>query len=711
MNNETIEIKTVPKKNLYEVIASYALTTLLVLLPLFFIPNSHVNFYFAKVGILFFFATVASISLILNIMNERRIGVPSSLFLYIIVFLPFSYFIASLFSKDAIGSLIGSGADVESFFFVALCTLLMVLVARFFRGKQKILVTSLSLMLVSLVITGYLVSRYIFGPTFLSFGIFTKIGSNTIGSFNDVGIFAGLSVIISLLSLDFLSLGKKIKIGLYITLFLSLIITCVSNFYIAINLFNLNIPITLSAVLAFFSLVIFVHKKVSSPRGSFPYVTLAVFLITLVCTVQSQNITSFLQSKIGINTIDVLDVRISPHDTTKLATKVYKEGVTSSIFGVGPNQFYKAWVLYKPTTVNETIFWNKDFNLGFGYVPTAAVTVGLIGVLAWILFLLLILYSIYKLFKSILSSTKDPLLIYSALIVSVGTLYLWFITVTYTPGIVILPLTFLFTGMLGSLLFSEGIISVKYISWEKVGYWKSFTIVFLLVISITVFIGTGYMWSNRLIASIYADKASQSLQGDTPDITKAQEFMAKGLSFNNSHYYLRLYSDISLIRPYQTITKAGGFVPQSDITKEVADDATRAFVAAKYSALGTGKSSDYQDWIQLGKTSEVGMFLGATSTVELAAQAYSQASLLNPTSPTPPYLLGRLYVYIRQKDAAIEQLKKSLKLMPAFTDASKLLDAINANSSNNFELSDPNDIENTIKATTTPKVVIPKNKK
>ena len=711
--NETIETKVEHRtRSVYEVVSSFSLTFLIILLPIFIAPNSHISFVFAKTGLILFFVIIASVSLILHIMNERKIGIPSALFLYPMLLLPFSYFLSSLFSKDVAGSLIGSGSDIETFFFISLCTLLMVLIARFFGGKQKIFIVSLGFILVSVIVTGYLLLRYIFGANFLSFGVFSKITSNTIGSFNDIGIIAGLAVILSLLSLDFLSLGKKTKIGLYISLVLSLVIACISNFYLTQNLFGINVPITLSSVLAFFALIIFVHKKVSNPKSTFPYVTLVVFLITLICTVQSQNITFLLQNKIGISQVEILDVRISPVDTLKIAGQSYKGGgVKTTLLGIGPNQFYTAWALYKPNTVNSTIFWNKDFDLGFSYVLTSAVTVGVLGSLAWFLLALLVLYSVYRLFKLILSSNKDQLVIYSSLVASVGTLYLWLMVIVYTPGVVVLPFAFIFTGMLGSILVKEQIITIKYISWEKAGYWRSFFIVFSLVIAITVLIGTGYSWSNRLVASIYADKASASLQGDTPDVAKAQEYITKSLSFNSSHIYLRAYSDIALIRPYQLISKSGGQVTQADVTKEVASDAAKSISAAEYSAFGKTRSSDYQDWIQLGRVYEMSSFLGATTTVSLAAQAYVQASTLNPKNPIPLYLLGRLLMYAQQKDAAVEQLKNSLTLKPDFADSIKLLDSINNNNSTSVDLKSSEDRVNQVKATSTQKIVIPKNKK
>src|SRR3989338_8177488 len=56
------------------------------------------------------------------------------------------------------------------------------------------------------------------------------------------------------------------------------------------------------------------------------------------------------------------------------------------IVGSGPNQFVGEWLMSKPSAVNQTIFWNTDFNYGVGLIPTFIVTTGLLGIIAWLIF-------------------------------------------------------------------------------------------------------------------------------------------------------------------------------------------------------------------------------------------------------------------------------------------------------------------------------------
>lgn len=665
------------KKSIYEHVATYSLSILVLLLPIFFIPKLHVGFLSAKFGLIFLCVGISCISLILHIIHERKITIPSPIYLYTAILLPTVYLISSLFSKDKDLSLIGLGADTDTFFFITLGSVLTVLVAVFFRSKQKISIISLGLIYVSACISFFHIIRFLFGEKFLSFGIFNIFTANTVGGFNDLGIFTGLILILLLLSLDFLSLNKTLRYSMYVATAFSLIVTCVSNFYITHNLFGLGIPVSLVSILALFALVIFVHKKVSSPKDSMPYVTFIVFIITLAFTIQGQS-TSYIQQAIGIAPETVMDVRIAPLNTAILAKQVYGEGVMSTLFGTGPNRFYTAWSLYKPQEINQTILWNTNFNTGFGYVPTSAVTVGLLGICAWFIYLLMVMYSVYALSKLLLKKTKDQLTIYTALVAMIATAYLWFMVFAHTPSVVILVLTFFFTGLLIALLVQEEIIPLRVISWETLGYWKSFGIVFTLVVIITGIVSVGYVWSNKLIASVYADKAISALQQENPDITQVQAFMDKTISFSKSRVYLRMYTDLFLVRPTQLIASSKGVVPQSDITSDIANDVYKALATAEYAALGDVKngnklSADYQDWIGLGKVYETASFLGATSTPTLAVQAYAQAGILNPKNPAPLFLIGHIFAYTKEKNTAIEYLTKALDLKPDLVEAQALL--------------------------------------
>lgn len=664
----------------YEKISSAILTILFVALPLLVIPFTNVSFFYAKFGLVTLAVLIALVLLVIQIINERRIGRPAWIYTVAAVILPAVYLVSALFSGDTVSSLIGLGVDLDTFFFILLGSLVMILTARSFRQKQSAFYLNLSFLAVSSVIGLFHLLRYAMGPDFLSFGLFTSITANTIGSFSDLGIYAGLALIISMLSLEFLPVKGFFRVGFYVSLVISALMAIVSNFFIIDNLFGLGISISLTFILALVAVVIFVHKKVTNPKSVFPYLTLAVFLVMLVCSVQARQIAQVVVTKIGIQQAEILDIRVSPSATLAVAGETLSEGVVSSALGTGPNNFYQAWARHKdtamPNSVNITNFWNTDFNLGSGFIPTAFVTTGATGILGWAFFLFAILFYIYKLFRTILQSQKDPVRIYSSLTASIATVYLWIMAIFYTPGPVILVLAFFFTGLLGSLLFKEEVVEVTEVSWDEAGYWRSFAIVFGLVVALALFISAGYVWTTKLLASIEAQRSVAIVQRDPTAITEAQASLARAVNWSASDGYLRFYSDISLIRPSQLIAESGGVVDEDDITEVVATDINRALAAANEAAIGNGASLDYRNWLQLGKVYEAATFLGATSTATLAAEAYARAELLNPTHPTPPYLLGRLFMYAQNVDVARAKLERSLTLKPNYSEALELYNSL-----------------------------------
>ncbi len=669
----------------YSAVSTWIFSILFIILPVVVLPYLNVGFMYAKIGFIAVMSLVAIALVIIQVVNERKMERPSWPLLAAFTAVPLAYLISALFSPDRTLSLMGLGIDTDTFFFIALGFTSAFLAYRSVRGKQSVFFASLGFMAVALLICLFHLVRFLFGSDFLTLGLFTSATANTVGSFGDLGIYAGLAVVISMLSLEFLPLNKRIRFGLYATLFSALAVACVANFNLVDKAFGLGFPVSLAAVLAIFSLSVFVHKKVTSPKNAFPLVALIVTLITVFFAAQSQSLAQSISAKIGITQAETLDVRVSPSGTATVLAGSYSEGIRESLVGSGPNSFFMAWGRHKPTdpqnSVNASAFWNTDFNSGFGHVPTSFVTTGILGALAWIFFLGFMLRCIYILFKRILTSETDSFSRYSILVSSVSSVYLWIAAVFYTPGPVILFLAFFFTGLLFAVFVREGIVNARVLTWDETGYWQSFITVFALVVSLAALASVGYVWSTRLSASVQAQKAVVILQNDPNAITASEEMMIGALGSYPGNGYLRFFSDLSLVRPSSLIAAKAGRVLPADITTEVAVDITRAIATAERAALAKGSSPDYRDWIQLGKTYEAAAFLGATTTAERAVQAYAQAELLNPTHPTPPYLIGRLFAYARNFPIAKQKLEQAVRLKPNYSEAVSLLNEVNAASS------------------------------
>lgn len=672
--------QSVSKKSLYEKVTLWSVTVVALLLPIFFLPVFNINFYYAKFGLVTVAVLVAAITLTLQVLNDRQVERYSILNFGLLFILPIVYTISSFFSNPRGASLMGSGADLDTAYFFFLGSVLVYLTSRAFRAKQTVFLLTLGLVFVSSLISLFHILRFVFGPKFLSFGLFTTVSSNTIGGFNELSIYAGLCVILSVLALELAAIQKNIRIALSTSLVFALILMVVTNFNLQNNVFGLGLAISTSAIVALFSLVIFIHKKVASVQSKLPVASLAVLLVSLVCTIALTPISSFVLPKIGITQNDILDVRVAPLAGVRTALETYKTGITEAIVGVGPNKFFVAWGKHKSVnpqdSVNMTPFWNVDFNAGSGAVSTSFVTVGILGVLAWIFFLSLLVYYIVRLLKKVAEPEKDPASVFVAWVVSAGTMYLWLVSILFTSGPTILFLAFIFTGLLIATLVREEIVSTKIVQWDIRTYWKGFLTTFAMVVLIALFIYVGYLWQQRVYAAIQIQKAVRTLQTDSTKVTEAEVLALKAINtyFNTSD--LRLASEIALIRPVKLISESQGIVSPDKLTQEIVNDISFSINSARRAAIDRGMSVDYRDWLQLGKAYEAATFLGATSTATLAVESYAEAERLNPTSPVPPYLIGRLYSFARGFDVAEAKLKRAIELKPDYVEAVDLLKSV-----------------------------------
>jgi hypothetical protein len=663
-------------RNWYDKISFWAVTVAILLLPVFVIPYTNIGFYYAKFGLITVAVLVATITCILQVLNERRVEGYSA-FQYAFMFgLPILYVISSLLMTHSNLGLMGNGAETDTAYFFLLGSMLMYLVSKFYRSKHSVFMIILGMVAISSLVALFHVLRFIFGKAFLSFGLFGSITSNTIGSFNELGIYSGLAILISILALELTSIRKGIRSLFYVAIILSLAVMAVSNFNFVQNIFGLQFGVALSALVVFFSLILFIHKKVASPKEKLPAVSLVVLLISLVLTIGASSISGVLLPHIGLSQNENLDVRVSPVAAYDVTAGAFAGGIKDAIIGIGPNSFYEAWGKYKPAEINGSDFWNVDFNMSSGFVPTTFVTVGILGTLMWIFFLGAILFYVIKLLKNVAKPDRDATSVFVAWVVSVSTAYLWLVSILYTSGPTIVFTAFICTGLLIATLIREDIIKTKIVLWDISTYWKGFSVTFAMVVVIALCMYLGYVWEQRVYASVQIQQAAGLIQADPAKVTEAEAIALKSINtyFNTSD--LRFASELGLIRPSDLISKSQGVVPADKIDQQTVNDITFAIGAARRAAIDRGMSEDYRDWLQLGKAYETATFLGATSTAMLAVESYAQAERLNPTSPIPPYLIGRLYAFARGFDVAESKLQRAVDLKPDYADAVSLLQSV-----------------------------------
>ncbi len=89
--------------------------------------------------------------------------------------------------------------------------------------------------------------------------------------------------------------------------------------------------------------------------------------------------------------VSSLEVRPSYASTMQIIGAARGSSFERLLVGTGPDTFGESWLLNKPAEVNQSVFWNLDFNVGFSSFITSLGTVGLLGVLAWLIPVFLVL--------------------------------------------------------------------------------------------------------------------------------------------------------------------------------------------------------------------------------------------------------------------------------------------------------------------------------
>src|SRR5262249_48905726 len=128
------------------------------------------------------------------------------------------------------------------------------------------------------------------------------------------------------------------------------------------------------------------------------------------------------------------------------------------LVGSGPNTFGEQWLLHKPSDVNQSAFWNLDFNVGFSTFITALGSVGLLGVIAWLVPLILVLLSLVRVVRLGVLDREDKV---TAAVLSLGSLFLLAAIILYVPSENIILLALVLSGATFGFLWRQGQSSVE----------------------------------------------------------------------------------------------------------------------------------------------------------------------------------------------------------------------------------------------------------
>lgn len=632
----------------------------LFLLPVAFIPSISFPFQFTKSILFDMTVLVAFILYVVARLKEGKIRIQETYFAgagFIVVLVAF---LASLFSGNVSFSFFGQGFEVGTFASILLSFILLFLTADLFRSRERIFYGFITFFLSALVVFVFQAIR-LFDPSLFAFGnLFSSPVSNLIGRWNDLGIFFGISALLSLLMTEFLTLNRLFRGVLYGILAVSMLFLVVVNFnavWIAIIIISL-------LVVSFGRMKQKPAEGMTSSeddgkpqRTKIPYVPFVLVAISAIFLIDayflSQNIGTRISTALNIGQIEA---RPSWGSTAEIFMNTAKK---DPLFGTGPNQFTEEWLLHKPSAINATAFWNTDFSFGVGLIPTLAVTTGIIGLLSWLLFLGMFLVVG---FKSLFSRTRAPLeqfLVTASFLIS---LYLWIFMVMYVPSVVNVGLTFFFTGL---FVASLGGVKEKTIVFADSPR-KGFVMATVLIIMLVGAAGTGIVLARKFVAFNYFQN-SIIAYNTTGSIAVTDALLQKAVGLSESDLNNRFLSQLNIVKINDLLSKdQESMTPEEFRTKFQAIFADALQYAKRATELN---ADDYQNWMALGQVYEAVVPLKVTGAYENALNYYKEALKRNPNSPALYLTLARLELANDNTKNARTYISQALVQKPDYAEA------------------------------------------
>lgn len=645
-----------------EVIAHNVALLFIFLLPTLVLPGFLVPQQYRSVVLLAGLALIPFLFWLYSVYKTKEVLYAKSYVLLSAVLLPVVYLISALLSGDITKGLFGFAVENSTFLLMALFVMLF-LSSAFLFAKISSVVKIFIALSASFSVFGVIeIIRVVFGANTILPSIFSPNVTNvTLGSWNDIAVFAGLAMIISMVNFVFKPLNKILNILSYINFILGLALLIVVNvtiIWVFMAIISTVMTVYYSAAKSAETPTEFSQKNLRAIIA--PSITLIVSLIFIFAG-------NYISMQVAsLTNIHYVDVRPSWGGTIDIIKNVYSNDM---IFGSGPNTFQYDWLKFKPVGVNSTYFWNSLFGAGIGIIPTAFAITGLVGGLLWIVFVVSLLVLAFKLLWA--RMPNDAIRFVSLTTVFI-TMYFVLLLILYVPQTVILAFAFMFAGILLSVARNLNVVQTIKISGQS-NSTTNFVLTIGIVIAISISAIFTFVIADKLYVTNQINMAVKSIQENK--VTNAKEYIQKAIKFNF------LGKDE---RPYFLLTQIS-MRKINDLLKEK-EQGTETFkknvkTAIENLVLNAKKMveanpKNYANYVGLGDIYGQLIQLGTQGAYDASISAYKQALALSPKDPSIPLAMARSAFLAGKIDEAKKYANLSLKLKPNYTDAYYLLSQI-----------------------------------
>lgn len=595
----------------FDKVAKIPIYLLAFILPIFFLPFTFNALDFNKQQLLILLVFISFIGWLIKSLIDRKINFNISLLNIPVIILFFVTIFSVLFSLSKSGSFWGWPLSIpDSFTSLFSFVIIYLLIANLFTEHGDIFK-----LCVLLIFSAFLATIFgglqIFGKFILPWEFTKTRAFNTVGTVNSLGTF--LAVIL-VLTTSLILQSKKLRFFL---------IVCSLIFLSALILINFKIAWIVLAVGCLFVFIsgIIRAKKIQDAN-------LLLFPMTLIIL----GIFFIIFSKLPFQMLPSTPLEVSPSQKTTFEIMKSVLRGKDLILGTGPGTFIYDYSKFKPTTINQTVFWNVRFGSGSSEVFDKVINTGILGFLSFIFLILISFWQSFSHFKKYILEKDIPnWFLETGIFASLfAVILLYFL---YPTNITISFIFWIFLGITAALE-KEKIKSLKIQSGSPLFLEISFVLVLFSILGIGFLLLSG----QRYLAEMrYLDSLIFIQKGD---LDKSIESLLSAVNLNSGNdTYWRELSQNYLIKLNQEIQKEN--VPREEMAKSIQNLVTNAVNAAKQAS--DMEPANGENWGNQGSVYRnlIGFLPNSN---DLGVESYKKAIELEPNNPLFYTELGRVYL-------------------------------------------------------------------
>ena len=635
--------------SMLDTLSRILLIALFTILPFFFFPVAWLTSLQSKIIVASAILGVVAILWAIARVREGGGRLPWNMLFAAAALLPIVYAISSVVNGFASISIVGTGVEPDTLAIVCLEFAALALTAMVLGGVERNTTSALRGLLSGMLALQVIHIIHVIFPSLTLGGVLAGQTGNAMGTWHEFTMLMGFALISSLALVRSSvsdSFWKWVVIAVGV---LSIPIMIISNFT------DVWIAVLVASVVLF---LVRWHQARASVSVSYvrsEWAVIIVAIIAIISTFFGAKIVGVLPARLSVVQVEV---RPSWQGTFQIGQQSLSNP-KAFIFGVGPNTFTREWGLHKPVEVNQTPFWNSDFNVGVAPIPTSFISLGIIGAIAYLFYIIAVLWSAIGLWIR----RREAALSSRVLTISIGVVYMLAFHLSSVPGTSLGFMMFLITGLLvATTMQSHGQERSFTIAG---GNWKNGLKVAAVAVIVLVAVLSAIGVMRAVLADAMINRAIVSYNS-TQDLTRSTDLISLSLKIQPSNDRAhRAAVELGLLKLQQIINakQADQDAARSQLQATLEDTIKHGLSAVQIDG------SDYQNWLQLAALYSQLAGAQIQGAYDNARAAYVRAAQENPTSPLPPLNLGQLDALQGNYDSALQNLALAVKLKPDLASA------------------------------------------